>query len=354
MVCDETAGLTDRTNRFDDISRFKFSGIIALDHRLEDMDVRVLIKFVLVAVLCGIATSLPAQWPGTTNPDSGRFWAEAGGMALDRPGASLGITLIFDSVTLAPLYTSDDITDLNGAAGGQFRFGSTSRMLGDWEFGGSTANWDTQFNATGDNLESPLFPGFSPDSVDILYNSDFYNMEFNLRRAVSPGLTLLIGPRFFSLQEDLQILSETEFSAGGVTETFLTGDTVSTRNSSIGAQVGFEFNMPVSQAIYMQGFFKAAGMGTSTTVDRTSGTNFSDTIVGRDQKSTGTFIGQAGGRVYCEIFPRTLTSYAGYEATWVDGIALAPTQFLNTGTESVITSNTVFWHAITFGLRFTY
>lgn len=313
------------------------------------MDVRVLSKLAMVACAILWTSSVQAQWPATTSPGVNGFWAEANGTVFDRPGTDLGLTLIFDSVTLAPLYTSDQITDLNSSFGGQFRFGNHHRLLGDWELGGTVANWESDANIVGANLESPFFPGFNPDEVDFLYDSRMYNLEFNLRRAFAPGMTFLIGPRYFNLADDLDFNSNTDF-AGNLFQTF---DTINTRNSAIGGQVGLEFNLPVAQAVYVQGHIKVAGLGNSATVERSSDTNISDPIDSTLEKGTGTFIGQTGGRVYFEVLPRHVFSYAGYEATWVDGLAVSPPQFLSTGND-VVTANTVFWHAITFGLRFEY
>lgn len=129
---------------------------------------------------------------------------------------------------------------------------------------------------------------------------------------------------------------------------------IETSNSAIGGQVGLEYNMPLAQTVYVQGFIKVAGLGNATKVDRISSTTLDSEISSRDTKGIGTFMGQTGGRIYFELLPRHLHTYAGYEATWIDGVAVAPPQFLSTGTEPVVTANTIFWHAITFGMRYQF
>jgi hypothetical protein len=324
--------------------------VCALDQRLEELDVRFLLNFAVVALAALGTAQVQAQWPQTTSPGNCGFWAEANGAVYDRPGTDLGLSLIFDSVTLAPLYTSDDVTDLNTTVGADFRFGNNSRMCGPWEFGASIASWDTHAVVQGANLESPFFPGFSPDRVDFFNESQFYDLEFNLRRAFAPGFTFLYGVRYLDLSDKLQYVSETDFGAID----FFTDDVIETSNSAIGGQVGLEYNMPLAQTVYVQGFIKVAGLGNATKVDRVSSTTLNSEISSRDTKGIATFVGQAGGRVYFELLPRHLHTYAGYEATWIDGVAVAPPQFLSTGTDPVVTANTIFWHAITFGLRFQY
>ena len=70
-----------------------------------------------------------------------------------------------------------------------------------------------------------------------------------------------------------------------------------------------------------------------------------------DTKSTGSFLAEVGGKVYLDFAPNCAL-FAGYEATWIDGIALAPPSFLSIDSREVETANTLFMHAITFGMRF--
>ena len=82
----------------------------------------------------------------------------------------------------------------------------------------------------------------------------------------------------------------------------------------------------------------------------------SGTVTHRQTKSTGSFLGEVGGRLYVDFVPNCFSGYVGYEANWIDGIALAPAQFLaaTTATPSIDTANTAFFQGVTFGLKFTY
>jgi hypothetical protein len=324
--------------------------VCALVQRLEELDVRFLLNIAVVAIAAFGTVQAQAQWPQTTSPSNCGFWAEANGAVFDRPGNDLGLGLIFDSVTLAPQYTSNDITDLGSTVGAEIKFGNNSRWCGPWEIGASIGTWETYDLVAGPNLESPFFPGFSPDQVEFFNQSQFYDIEFNLRRPFAPGFTFLYGLRYLDLADRLQFVSQTDF---GILD-FITDDRIETKNSAIGGQVGLEMNMPLAQPIYVQGFIKVGGLGNATKVDRFSSTSLDAEISSRDTKGIATFVAQTGGRLYFELLPRHVHTYAGYEATWIDGVAVAPPQFLNTGTEAVITSNTIFWHAITFGLRYQF
>jgi len=57
--------------------------------------------------------------------------------------------------------------------------------------------------------------------------------------------------------------------------------------------------------------------------------------------------------VYADIVPNTASLYVGYEATWIDGIAVAPAQLIPSNFGGVETANTVFFQAVTFGFSFT-
>lgn len=312
------------------------------------------------ALLLAIAGWLAAgtaygQWPDTTGSYCGRWWMEAQGNILDRPGGSLGLPLITNEVTLEPLLTSDQITDLNTSAGAAVRFGSRNRWGQDWDFGMSLGGWDSSFAFAGPDLTSPFFQGLDPDTVGIDYTSDFYNIELNLRKSFMPGFTFTTGPRYFRLTEDMNLRTSTVFDTPQGPFTFNTADLLSTTNSAVGWQIGLEYNQPINRDFYLQGFVRTSGMFNSASVQRITDDNVSDAVVDRRTKDTGMFIGTAGGRAYFGIIPGHLHSFVGYEGTWVDGVAVAPAQFLNQSTiETLPTANTIFWHALTFGLRFTY
>lgn len=313
---------------------------------------KTLLAFALVATCTQAAL---AQWPDTTAPGNSRFWMEANGKVLDRPGSQLGVPLITNDITKDVVLTTDQITDLGSTAGAEVRFGSHSKLMGiDWEFGTQFGGWETDFSANGPDLASPFFAGLDPDIVGVNYKSDFVSLELNMRKALFPGLTFLTGPRYFRLTEDMNLTSSTTIDTLSGPFTVNTQDMTNIVNSAIGWQIGMEYNQPVTRDIYLQGFIRTAGLLNGTRLDRSSQTTLVDQTTTSVSKDTGMFIGTTGGRVYFTIIPNSLRSYAGYEAQWIDGVAIGPAQFLGNGTESIDTTNTIFWHAITFGLRFTY
>ncbi len=316
---------------------------------------KLLNSLLAVALVAAGTQAAMAQWPETTRTDNGRWWMEAGAKAYDRPGNTLGLPLITNEVTNEVLFTSDQVFDLNSAAGAEIRFGSQTGWGCDWDFGMSLGGWDSSFDFVGPDLESFFFQGLDPDNVGFDYESDFYSLELNWRKPCIPGLTFTTGPRYFQLSEDLTLSTSTEFATPQGPFTFNTSDFLEVRNSAIGWQIGFEYNQPVSRDVYLQGYIRTSGMVKESTVERTTDDNVSDPVFDNRDKSSGMFIGHTGGRAYFQILPGSLHTYVGYEATWVDGVALAPVQFLNQSViETLPTDNTVFWHAVTFGARFTY
>ena len=140
-------------------------------------------------------------------------------------------------------------------------------------------------------------------------------------------------------------------------------DTVSTQeatNGLIGLQAGLDLRFQVSSQIHTRGFIRTGGFYNPTEITN-SVASFSDGLLFDSEpetsltKSTGSFLAELGGRVYVDLFhDDTVSGYVGYEATWIDGIALAPANFLGDGSNGVDTANTLFFHAITFGLRMNF
>ncbi len=313
---------------------------------------KLLLCFLLVQ-LC-ISTAM-AQWPSSTGTSNGRFWMETGASIFDRPGSDLGIPLVTNDVTKETLLDSDSLTDLNGAIGPNIKIGSTNRMGYDWEAGLVYGNWSTDHTIVGSDLTSPFLPAnFFPDRINTVYDSEFFDFQFNFRRAILPGLTVLMGPRYFYLREQMDFSTNTIFNGQGGSFAFDTQNEVGTRNSAFGGTLGLEYNQPISQDIYLQGYGKASGLVNSATLQRSAQTTSDALTSSNFDKGTGMFIGQAGGRVYFDLVPRTISAYLGYEATIVDGVANAPSQQITVDLTDIKTTNSIFWHSYNFGLKFTY
>ena len=288
-----------------------------------------------------------------------RYSIEFGAKAYDRPGDDTGIPLITDAITNSVLFDSNEATDLGAAGGAEVKFNFTNRHGTEWEFRTIIARWDQDFLIEGANLESPFFPTgpAAPTAVNYEYESDYFSFELMRRRAVAPGVTLMFGPRIVSTRDMVSQSGSLTADPGDgtppvtVTET----QTFEATNILLGLQGGIELNMPIGQSMYINSFARLGGFTNPTEVNIGTVNDFTGVATsGRLSKQTGTALLEVGGRLYVDIFPNALSAYVGYEATWIDGIALAPAQIITTGIQEVQTGNTPFFNAATLGLRFTY
>ncbi len=298
------------------------------------------------------AQSWQAQgWPQTTSTDP-RFSVEFGAKAYDRPGDDLGLPLITDGVTNSVLFDSDAATDLGSSAGAEVKFNFMNRIGRELEIRTIIADWEELTSIQGGNLVSPFFPvaGQEPTSVQYGYSADYFSIELMARRAVRPGVTLMFGPRFVSTKDLIELAGSQVVNGATISQT----QTIEATNALIGLQGGVEFNYPITQSMYINGFGRFGGYTNPTEVT-TGTTDIMGNVSGGTQtKATGSFLGEVGGRLYIDIFPNALSVYVGYEATWIDGLALAPAQVLTTGLNGVETANTPFFNAATIGLKWTY
>lgn len=310
---------------------------------------------VLVASAAFVSTA-SAQSPYTKDA---RWSVEFGGKAYDRPGDDLGIPLIIDGITRETLFDSEQASSLGSTAGAEVKFNFVSRHGNEIEIRTILANWNENYEIEGDNLRSPFFPvpGSEPTTVNYDYESDYFSIELMKRKAILPGVTCMFGPRFVSTKDEVTFAGSllVDPGDGSPPVVFTQTQTTEATNALIGLQGGFEVNVPVGQTCYVNGFMRLGGYTNPTEVTIGGGDNFSNiSTLTSETKSTGSFLGEVGGRLYGDIVPNCLAGYVGYEATWIDGIALAPAQLLPTSVGGVETSNTAFFHAVTFGFNFSY
>ena len=99
-------------------------------------------------------------------------------MAYDRPGTQLALPLITDGVTNASLFDSNDATDLGTAFGADVKFNFVARGGRELQIRTMLANWDTNTEIIGANLQSPFFPvtGPAPTTVNYAYDSDYFSI----------------------------------------------------------------------------------------------------------------------------------------------------------------------------------
>lgn len=336
----------------------------ALDQRLEDKGVRLLISVCTVALLLLITTPnataqqgwSPQGWLQTGNR-SNDWWVEVGAAAFDRPSEDLGLGLLTNSVTNEVLFSGQDLTDLETSFGVNVAFGGRSGYGTPWAFESTVVNWDEQHTFTGANLSSPFLPGITPFQVDVGYDSDLYSLELVTKRTTHPGVTWSFGPRYYRLEERVTLASQTLATGIFGPFTLLNNSNLETTNSLIGLQAGIEFDRAINQVIHFTAYGKFGGYTNRTEFDQITTNNLVGTtpVVSSLGKSTGSFIGEVGGKLYMDIVPGAIQSFVGYEASWVDGIALAPAQAINFGDPNPMleTANTLFYHQINFGFTIT-
>ena len=325
--------------------------------------VSTLIAFGYVGAISGEFAE--AQIHGNFNRSTNSY-IEVTGKVLQRPGGGSLFTVAQEQSTQKPLLTSRDIMKLGGAAGVEGRIGWQSRAGRNWEIRSSLGRFHNEkLDIRADqapNVGSPFFadpaPGvpFLVDAVSYDYTSEYYSIELSRRYNTEPGCTWYWGPRFVSLKEEFNFGTTQDVGQGF---TVATNDQFKTSNSLIGCQVGLEISLPVGQNFICTGFCRTGVYGnpvetkTKRTVVAPFGPN-GDGPTTKDNKGVASFVGEVGGTLYYQIVPNICSSYVGYEATWIDGVALAPIQALSVGNDGPVTNTTPFWHAINFGFRFDY
>ena len=319
-------------------------------------------KFTLIATIVVLLNAMwvfttHAQWPRTTLPDS-RMSLEFGAKAYDRPGDRNGVPLVTDGDTGSVLFDSRRATDLGGTAGAEVKFNFLSKRGREIEIRSIISEWDESFEFAGSNLTvDALFPGTDPTSVTYDSDADDFSIEMMCRRAITPGLTFMFGPRFVSSKDSVAVSGTrlVDPADGNPPFDLVTSEFTEATNALIGLQSGFEINCPVSQDVYVNGFIRVGGYMNPTEVNQTSTDDFTNVLTTTTQQNTtGSFLGEVGGRLYVDIVPNCFSTFVGYEGTWIDGVALAPAQVLTTGTTGIDTSSTLFFQALTFGIRLTH
>jgi hypothetical protein len=304
------------------------------------------------------------QWPQYTegqHHDS----IEIGGRAYNRPGTSLEIPLILESETGETLFDANQATSVSSAPGVEISYNFKSPFGRKMEFRTIVADWDTDTFVEGANLESPLFPGVTPDAVNYNYESKLFSFELNASRPLMQGVTLFAGPRFVHFEDQVNLTTNLTLDPGFGSPSLPAVDRQSFEaiNNIIGLQAGLNVDYQLTQWFKLKGFIRTGGYVNPTKVyfnnTQSAAGDTAELASFQLNKSTGTFLAETGGRIYVDLRPGAVQLYGGYEATWIDGVALAPTQYLTVDvdgnrTDTVQTANTLFMHAITFGLRMSY
>lgn len=322
-------------------------------------------KFSICTAVIAITAIIPAtdslaQWPGTTRGKDHKHVLEIGGAGIDRPGTGDAMPVISDAVTFETLFDSEEATSVGGAAGLDIKYQFETRRGRTLRFRSIVADFDTSNEINGiAGLASPLVPlGAETNRIAYDYDSRLMSFELMSCRNIAPGINLVAGPRYISIDEEVNTEGdgEIDFGNGFAPVTVTQVDTLAADNDLVGLQLGIEIVMPLAQSFYAEGFARGGAFYNPTEVSSSTqelvGGQFLDPpLLGpRNSSSTESLLGEVGGRLFFDIVPDSVAGYVGYEATWIDGIALAPAQLFTTA-GSVDTSTTLFYQAVTFGMR---
>ena len=213
-------------------------------------------------------------------------------------------------------------------------------------------NW-LVFTAPGNFLQLTDYPD---QHMVWTYATRLYNAELNVRRDLSPRVTVLAGFRWVKLWEDLQGTMPTE-------RVVPFWDT-KTNNNLYGFQIGGEWKMLNRSRFSIDGLVKAGIFDNNA--DETAAVSIYRTLYWESASTNhAAFLGEVGLRCKYQLTERLLLK-AGYEAMWLEGVALAPAQISRTTSHAVPvtdvyvqslgvdSSSGAFFHGATVGLEYAF
>ncbi len=311
---------------------------------------------VAISLVFGVASDANAQWPEYTQIGE-KNYIEVGGRVLNRPGTDLPLTILQDATTLQPLFSANQATAVASAPGIELSYNFETRHGRQFEFRTFLGNFDATSTFDQGNIESSLFPGDIADTVDYNYTSRIFSFELNLKRPLRQGVTFFHGPRFVSFNDQISFVA-TDFGDlfGPMILDTERRESFEAINNLIGLQAGLRLEKRLTQSFRAAALIRTGGFFNPTTVrtfEQVGAVGFEPTevLATENTKATGTFLAEVGGKLYLDL-NANCSLFAGYEATWIDGIALAPPSFLTATTSEVETANTLFINVVTFGFRF--
>jgi hypothetical protein len=298
--------------------------------------------------------------------DRTRWYAEVDALWLTRDypqNALLAQTVVLDAnfkpvpLAGAGTLTLGNVTDSAAQPGLRVRMGAwitdcTSVELGyfglqDWSRSATLPVGDPPF-ARSPFLGSAIIYGNKSFDTSITagYSSEIHNAEANLRRSVEAGnwsASVLGGFRYFNLSEQFSLTGLQTFpnlpgGAPPASQTILEQTRTTTDNNLFGAQIGAE----VGRAWFDNRFELTAygKVGIFANSENQNTTNVARLVTGGPD--TVTLAAGRGDTGFASLYEGGLTATArltsriairgGYQALFVQGLTLAPTQLAATGT----------------------
>lgn len=315
-----------------------------------------------ICLLC--CSTATAQWPLQTYGVQNEWEVEVGARILDRPSNNdaAGLSLVTIEPTNVTVFSGADAVDLNSSIGADFRFMRKTNYDFSWEVRGFFNRWDNFESRSGD-LRSPLFtpeilPEFSnPNQFDYAYDSQLFSIELTCKKAIRPGCNFLIGPRYVDFDETVTV--DSTFVNRFIPNFAVDLSTFNrTHNSMPGILFGLEIRRPLTRDIFFSGGVKGSLLANFSSTDTTTDSSIVgspavvQSTIFEDSKSAAAGLYELTARLHYDIAPGNVSCYAGYDAFWLDAVAIAPTQIREAfGPPAQLnTNNTTFVHGLSFGL----
>ncbi|HEY2414175.1 MAG TPA: BBP7 family outer membrane beta-barrel protein [Pirellulaceae bacterium] len=181
---------------------------------------------------------------------------------------------------------------------------------------------------------------FAPRTVTATYSSNFHSTELNLRRSWSDRLTVLGGFRWIEMRDDLAA------NLSGAS------DTINVNNHLYGYQMGADVVIFRRGAFTIDGFGKG-GIYANVADQTTTIAGVGGAVPSSGAGSTRTaFVGELSLNGMYTINDRW-SIRSGYQALWLDGVALAPDQIASSNVVTGVSTLDMHGHPIYHGMTLT-
>jgi hypothetical protein len=213
--------------------------------------------------------------------------------------------------------------------------------------------WDSTRSVTPDadviEFSVPGYAIFSTsDTMQFNYSSKLYNAEMNVRWNPTCRVTMLAGFRWAELREDLD--------GGLALATYESFWNTHTKNNLFGFQIGTDTKLWEYGCFSIDGIAKA-GVYCNNAEQRSTYRYSADFGSAAASTNHTAFLGEVGLQCKYQV-TCYLTLRAGYEAMWLDGVALAPGQIpqtnLSQNLAGIDANGSVFYHGATAGLEYKF
>ena len=213
--------------------------------------------------------------------------------------------------------------------------------------------------APGDFTQTNQTPKLATQAMVWDYATRLYNAEFNVRWNRSSRVTMLAGFRWMDLRENLVGTLDPPTLPDEANWTFWNATTT---NNLYGFQIGADAKL------FERGRFSIGGLVKTGIFDNSAEQTTEVSVIAKRQRwasastNHAAFVGETGLLCKYQVSERLLLR-AGYEAIWLQGVALAPGQIQETRTDlktvsaqalGVNCDSGVFYHGATVGLEYAF